>query len=341
MRLRRAVTGLLVAAVVAVGAAAAVDGIRGNGEADAEPVPSVETGPVVIDAEDGDEPAELSVETSVSVERPAGVAVADGSVWVASRDTLARIDPARGAIRQRIELGGPPEGVVGTSGALYVLDELTSDAFRIDPTTAAIVGRLDADIPVLDVALADGDAWIPDPAGSAILRVDPFTGIVLNRIAVAAPTAVVAGSGDVWALSPQAAVVTHIDTASNLVTAIRLDDPPGQIAAVDGAVWVSHPGARVLSRIDPARDEVVARVELESEPLLMAGGAGALWVLGVERLALVDTATGRVTATATLELARPPGPQPAILGGLAAGHGAVWIADTYGDAVLRVVSPAS
>jgi hypothetical protein len=336
---RRGATFLLVAAVLGVGVAAAVDGIRGGEGAGADTVPVAETGPVVIDAEEGGGPAELAVDASVGVARPFGIAVAQGSVWVVSGDTLARIDPARASVAGSTLIGGLPAGVVGTEEALYVLDQLTGDAIRVDPADASIVGRLDADIAVLDVALAGGDAWIPDPARSAVLRVDPFTGAVRSRIPVAAPTGVVAGSGAVWALSPQASVVTHIDPASNLASVIALEEPPGDLAVAGGAVWVSHPADGALSRIDPARDEVTARIELESEPLLLASGDGGLWVLGVERLAWVDAETGRVTGEATLALSQPPGPQPAILGGLAAGDGAVWIADTFGDAVLRVAAP--
>jgi streptogramin lyase len=337
--MRRAATFLLVAALVGVGVAAAVDGIRGGEGVGADTVQAVDTGPVVIDAEEGDDPAELAVDASVPVQRPLGVAVAGGSVWAASGDALVRIDAPRASVEGSTPMGGRPAGVVGSDEGVFVLDQLTGDAIRVDTATADIVGRLDADIAVLDVALTDGDAWIPDPAGSAVLRVDPFTGVLRSRIVVAAPTAVVAGAGGVWALSPGGSVVTHIDPASNLASVIALDDPPGQVAVVGGTVWVSHPADGTLSRIDPARDVVTARVELGSEPLLIAAGVGGLWVLGVERLAWVEAATGRVTGETTLELAEPPGPQPGILGGLAASENSVWIADTYGDAVLRVTAP--
>jgi streptogramin lyase len=335
---RRAATFLLVAAVLAVGVAAAVDGVSG-GEA-AQPAQTVETGPRVVEAEEGDEPAELTVGASVSVERPAGIALAAGSVWVASRGALVRIDPAQASVTRSILLGGRPGAVVEGQDSVYVLDQLTSDAIRIDPGAESIAGRLDAGVPVLDVAFADGDAWIPDPGGSAVLRVDPASGTVGASISVPAPTNVVAAAGEIWALSPEAGVVSHIDPASNLVAAIPLDDPPGQLTVAGGAVWVSHPTAGALSRIDADRDVVAARIELDSDPLLIAGAAAGLWVLGVERLAWVEAATGRVTGTLTLDLARPPGPQPAILGGIAADEGDVWIADTYGNRVLRVAAPS-
>ena len=338
--MRRAATFLLVAAVLAVGVAAAVDGVRGGGAAQPEQTRAVETGPRVVDAEEGDEPAELTVGASVSVERPAGIAVAAGSVWVASRGALVRIDPAQASVTRSILLGGRPGAVVEGQGSVYVLDQLTSDAIRIDPGAESIAGRLDADVPVLDVAFADGDAWIPDPGGSAVLRVDPASGTVGASISVPAPTDVVAAAGEIWALSPEAGVVSHIDPASNLVSTIPLDDPPGQLAVAGGAVWVSHPdGRRALPhRRGPGRGRSPDRARLRPA----ADRRRPCRPLGSRRRAscLGRGGTGRVTGTLTLELARPPGPQPAILGGIAAGEGDVWIADTYGDSVLRVAAPS-
>jgi streptogramin lyase len=336
---RRAATYLLVAAVLGVVVAAGLDSLRGGGSQDGEAAEPSDTRLLVIDAEKGDTPESLEVDASVSVQRPAGVTVANGSVWVAGRGALVQIDPERGRVTRTILLGGRPGGVVGDSDAVYVLDQLKGVAVRVDPEAGRIAGRLETDIPVLDVAFADGDAWIPDPAGSAVLRIDPLDGTVAARISVPSPTQVVAAAGEVWALSPVTRVVSRIDPASNLVSVIALDDPPGQLAAAGGTLWVSHPSAGALSRIDPLHDTVTARVELDSEPLLIAGARAGLWVLGVERLAWVDAETGRVAGTASLDLARPPGPQPAILGGLAAGEGAAWIADTYGDRVLRVSAP--
>jgi hypothetical protein len=43
---------------------------------------------------------------------------------------------------------------------------------------------------------------------------------------------------------------------------------------------------------------------------------------------------------AKLALTRPPGPEPLVLGGLAAGEGAAWVADTYGGVVIRVDAPS-
>jgi hypothetical protein len=337
--MRRAVTYLAVAAILGIGIAAAVDGVRGGSVGDAEPDQTLGDGPLVVVAEEGDDHARLAVGASISVERPAGVAVADGSVWVASRGALVQIDPARDARQGAILLGGRPGAVVADGEAVYVLDELTGDAVRIELASASISGRLSTGGVVLDIAFADGDAWIPDPAGSAVLRVDPVDGSLVARIGVPAPTAVVAGAGAVWALSPGAKVVSHIDPASNLVSAIALEDVPGEVAVVGDTVWVSHPSASALSRIDPVRDAVAARVELGSNPLLIAPGGAGLWVLGLDRLTLLDTRTERIAGTAELELSRPPGPAPAILGGLAADGGNAWVADTYGDVVLRVPAP--
>jgi streptogramin lyase len=331
---RRAATVIVAAAALAVAIVAAIDAISG-GDGDG---PEAETSDTVVDAEGGGSRAELAATAAIELSRPAGIAVAGGLVWVASEDTLVHFDPTDTSTRGVLDVGGRPGDVIGGDGAVYVTDEATGDAIRIDVASQAEAGRLATDAPVTDIAFAAGDAWIPDASRSAVLRIDPASGLVLARVSVPSPTSVTAGAGAVWALSPQARLVSRIDPASNLVTPIRLDDVPGQVAIAGGSVWVSHPTAGSLSRIDPARDAVAARVEVGSGPLLIAADGDGLWVLGLDRLSWLDAGTSRIAGVAALELTRPPGPQPLVVG-LAAGEGAAWVTDTYGDIVIRVAAP--
>jgi hypothetical protein len=85
---------------------------------------------------------------------------------------------------------------------------------------------------------------------------------------------------------------------------------------------------------------VSAQVELGSGPLLIAGAGDGLWVLGLDRLFWLDARSGQIAGVAKLALTRPPGPEPLVLGGLAAGEGAAWVADTYGGVVIRVDAPS-
>jgi streptogramin lyase len=149
----------------------------------------------------------------------------------------------------------------------------------------------------------------------------------------------IASSGEaVWAISPDARIVSRIDPQTNLVEPYRLDEVPDDIVAGAGGVWVGHTAAGSLTRLDPATGAVVARVELDTEPLFLATGDGALWVLGLTRLVRIDPNTNRAVASLPLELARRPGPEPYVVGGLVAGDGAVWIADASGSEVLRIAT---
>jgi streptogramin lyase len=331
---RRLATILVAAAALAVALVAAIDAIRGDRSDGAE----AETSETVVDAEGDGSAADLPASIAVELSRPGGIAVAGGLVWVASEGTLVHVDPSDTSLRGQLDLDARPGDVIDGDGAVYVTDEATGDAIRVEVPAQAVAGRLTTVVPVVDIAFADGDAWVPDPAHSAVLRIDPATGTVRARISVPSPASVTAGAGAVWALSPQARLVSRIDPASNLVAPIRLDDVPGQVAVAGGAVWVSHPTAGAISRIDPARDAVAARVEVGSDPLLIAADGRGLWVLGIDRLSWLDAGTSRVAGVARLELTRPPGPQPIVVG-LAAGEGAAWVADTYGDAVIRVAAP--
>jgi streptogramin lyase len=334
----KAATLLAVCGVVVIGVVAGLDAVRGDTEpAGGEAAPATGANPAAAAAP---RPARLEIAASIPVERPAGVAVAAESVWVASSiaGELVRLDVGQNAVAATIPLEGRPGYVVAGQGGVYVFDELREEAIHVDPATNAVTDRLPVGNSALGLAFADGDAWIPDAAGSAVARVDP-SGAVAAQVVVPGPTAVAAGAGAVWAVSPRTRTVSRIDPASNLVFAtIPLEDIPAELAVADGAVWVSHPATKTISRIDPRTNEVVARIRLGvgAEPLLIAAGADGLWVLSITHVVRISPRTNRVVAETPIELTRHPGPEPLVLGGIAVGEGAAWVADTYGGRILRI-----
>lgn len=335
--MRRVATALVLCALIGIGAVAIVDSVRGDGDG----APVATTGADGA-AETGVMPATLRVAGSIAVDRPAGIAVAEGSVWVtsAAAGTVVRIDPSRNAVVATIELGDfRPSYVVAGRGRVWVVDERRGEAVRIDPATNTVGGRIPIGESPLGLAFSGGDAWVPNLAGSSVSRIDPRDGELRSGVSVARPTRLAAGTASVWAVSPGERTVTRIDTASNLVLAtITFEDAPDDIAVGSGAVWVSHPAARSISRIDPATNKVAATIRLRqsAEPLFLAYGGGGLWVLSLTNILRIDPRTNRVAATAPLELARHPGPEPLVLGGLAVGEGGAWVADTYASKIVRV-----
>jgi streptogramin lyase len=327
----RAVSLLALGGILAIVAVAALDAVRKDSS---EPAPAVEE---IV-------PGELRVAASIPVERPAGVAVAGGSLWVASAaaGALVRIDPDRNDAVATILLDARPEYVAASGDRIYAVDEARQEALFIDPSTNAVDGSLRIGAPALGIAFVEGDAWVADAAGSSVARIDLGDGEILSRIPVPSPTRIAAGEEAVWALSPGDRSLARIDPRTNLLVAtIRFPAVPEDVAVGEGAVWVSHPTAGSISRVDPETNEVAASIRLATgeAPLFIETGEGGVWVLSLASILRIDPETNAVDASVPLELGRHPGPEPLVLGGLAVGEGAAWVADTYSGEVLRVEPP--
>jgi DNA-binding SARP family transcriptional activator/ABC-type branched-subunit amino acid transport system substrate-binding protein/DNA-binding beta-propeller fold protein YncE len=176
------------------------------------------------------------------------LAVGMGSVWVTDgSDRLARIDPATGRIRSRIDVGQRLNGV----------------------------------------AVGEGAVWAIGGPAAAVSRVDPGTGLVTDRVPIVSrpdrespyPIAIEARHGSVWVLNGNAASVTRIDARERGVTAtvpIGVDRRPLRLAVGRGAAWVAN-GDGTLSRID-ADTNAVSTAAVAPGLLDVAVGRGAVWV---------------------------------------------------------------
>jgi streptogramin lyase len=260
---------------------------------------------------------------------------------------------------------------------------------RVDPANDEVVARIDAGLAVSQLAVGDdGSPWLYR-AGSRLdrpqlVRVDPATNRVADVVDLPVPapstpagaSALLVAGGSVW-LAVQEGQLLQLDPASR---ELREVTDGGRSVAADhlayagGWVWATR--GLHLYRLDPRRATVTSTV---SDPDLhgsmpgtgLAGGAGGLWLLGVEggeQLFRLDPATGRILAEQPfgqrsggrigtlaagdrvvaarvgprLVLADAAGairadmPVPEAIGGLAVGSGAVWVADPARGRLLRV-----
>ena len=106
----------------------------------------------------------------------AGLAAADGAVWVATQPsgTLARIDARTGTLRSTTRVGDAP-AVTGTGPAgLWVLDPLDATVSRVE---ARGIGTVTATIPLGGAPTAmvqsGGGVWLADRRNGTLLRLAP------------------------------------------------------------------------------------------------------------------------------------------------------------------------
>jgi streptogramin lyase len=153
-----------------------------------------------------------------------GITASPDSIWlpIAKAGWLARIDPATGAIRQRVRI---PQG---SFNPLY----------------------------------SDGRIWVTRAVHAGVTVIDAQTGIVAKRVPTGpGPRFLTAGEAGVWTLNQGDGTVTRIDTATTTAgVPVRLGTPGhgGDIAAGGGLIWTTM--AKVpLSAIDAATSKVLCQ----------------------------------------------------------------------------------
>ena len=221
--------------------------------------------------------------------RPADVAIADGSVWVAgyrgNTGYVWRIDPRSNRIRAAIRGGTWPHALAVRRDAVWVV---TNSVFfkpgkllRIDSRT----NRIEAPSVLLGPAPAGLGAgrsglWVADAADGTVRRIDPASRRVVARIRLGGiPFGVAVGLHSVWVTNVDDGTVSRIDpTANRVVATIPVGQNPYGIALGRDAVWVANLGDGTVSRIDPETNLAARPIAVGGDPLAIAADRDGVWV---------------------------------------------------------------
>ncbi len=131
----------------------------------------------------------------------AGVAVADGAIWVTSpiQGEVFRVDPATDTVTATVETGGQPRFIAADAKALWILDQ-SGAVQRIDTGSATSV----ASIPLGhrfgggDIAVGGGSVWV-SLHGMPVIRIDPDSNQVRDIYeGDAMGDAIRFGAGSLW-----------------------------------------------------------------------------------------------------------------------------------------------
>jgi len=270
-------------------------------------------------------------------------ALADGSIWLTSKDGILRFDLATSAIVARITVGTSPHRIWFAAGSVWTSVQNPGAVVRIDPTTNTVTATIPVGGSPVGIVDTAGSIWIADQTLDRILRLDPSTNAVIATIPLAIhPWGITAAGGMLWVGDSRANVLLRIDPASNTVaetidvSAGLLGDStePADIVAGLGRIWVTgHDGVGVYDPLSGRLD----RFGTQTGPRILVG-RDAIWAVGswnalIQRfdpttLKLVDQSNlyANDSATAT-------GFEMAIE---LAGDGTLWIATDDGNRLLRV-----
>jgi virginiamycin B lyase len=262
-------------------------------------------------------------------EKPRGVALADGALWLTEEDsgTVVRVDPESGAVAPGIAVGGKPEGPAAGFGALWVPNWACDSVSRIDTQRRQMVASIPAGGGPSDVAVSANSVWVTNEKGHSLSRIDPHTNQVTATIAIdGRPVAIAANEQAVWVEDFDTDRIWRIDPLTNRVVAtIRVGQGRHLIAiAPDGdSVWASNSRDRSVSRIDPATNQVVATITVGRTPMGLVATDKMIWVANFG-----DNTVSRIDPRTNLDVGEPlpVGKNPFLIG---AGDKSVWVLSVW------------
>jgi YVTN family beta-propeller protein len=257
-------------------------------------------------------------------QRPAAVAVGDGSVWVANAGsgTVMRIDPRTRQVVAIIGIGQPASSLAVTTHAVWVGNGSAGTVSRIDPSSNTVVGDpvdLRGPNPVVpngvqSLAVGEGGLWVA-VGPSSLARLDPRSGSLVKWIPVGSPPlAVAVGAGAVWVTTGGEHLV-RIDPTSDRRTASQSIRYPEDVAVGLGSVWVLD--GRLTAFESSGAMTPVGGVPAGFFTNGVVTGFGSVWSVAGEG-ALYRTDPHDLQKQTKIALGNGPT-------AVAAGHGEVWI----------------
>jgi len=192
---------------------------------------------------------------------------------------------------------------------------------------------------------ADGIVWYTDQTNSYIGRLDPATGKITDYPTPTPQSGphgiVVAPDGGVWYTGQRTGIIGRLDPATKAIReyALPAETPnPHTPIWADGAIWYTDASNNRYGRLDPVTGAVrhFTCTTDNSVPYgIVLAPDGHIWIalLGTDKLARVDTATGGM-----IEFKVTAGARPRRLAVDA--NGTVWYTD-YKRGFLGALDPAT
>ena len=230
---------------------------------------------------------------------PDGVAVANGSLWVANTTdgTVTRLDSTTARPIDTIPVGASPSGIVAGFGAIWVANSGERTVQRIDPTTNTVVATITVGISPAQLATDGKWVWVTNRLDGSISRIDPNDDAVTTFPVGQTPVGVATGLGAVWVTDFDSGTVVRLDSRSGVAAApIHVGNGPATVAVSADAVWVANTRDGTVSRIDPSTSSVRAVIPVGDEPSGVAIASGAVWVAvsSTSEMVRIDSRTGEV-----------------------------------------------
>jgi YVTN family beta-propeller protein len=264
-----------------------------------------------------------------------------GGPIIATKNSLAVVDPHSNRVVEVIPIGATPRGVTVGKQFVWTANAGEGTVSEIDPKKLRVVQTVGLGLAATDLVETRGEVWVATGSDNNLVRIDARSGGVLARAKIshdgsASAYAVAAGANAVWVGS--GGDIFKIDPSSHeLVGRWHYGGGINDLAVNGGSVWLVS-SAETVARVSGTTIRPTAETSIGVIPTALAIGDGSIWVAApapsgphaaVWRL---EPVTARVTQTTTL--GKIVGYPPTLE--IAFGEGAVWVASYDAGTVTRL-----
>jgi YVTN family beta-propeller protein len=271
---------------------------------------------------------------------------------LASKDRVVRINPATKQVVTSIAAGKAPSGLALGEGSVWVANSGDDSVSRIDPVANKVTGVIPVGRNPSAISFGEGSIWVANVLGNSVSRIDPANNEVTATIRLDGnPSSIAAGGGGVLVASAleiiaaepfPSVVVWRIDPGTNAVTATShiVGVCQGLVALDEGGAWVTT--GQYLARVDPATGEVKSEFNPGVTLQALTVGEGSVWsaTLGLPaRVLRFDAGGKRVEEEIPVGNSRPrPAATSCPILPLAVGNGVLWVTNLDDGSISQIAT---
>jgi YVTN family beta-propeller protein len=207
----------------------------------------------------------------------------------------------------------------------------------IDPANNEIVDQVQVDIRPKAIAVGHGAVWVGNLDNRTLTKIDTEQRTSLGTFPLdnQTPTGIAVGGGSVWVAHGALGKLSQVDEQFGQVAETidvageALGTANGAVTFGEGSVWAVY-GDSTLGRVDPTTVNILGRTFAGTAPAGVTTFGGYVWVVstdGAQRFQPSTFESGPLGSPTTV------GQRPTAI---AAGEGAVWVANTGSDTVTRI-----
>jgi DNA-binding SARP family transcriptional activator/streptogramin lyase len=260
---------------------------------------------------------------------------------IATRNSLAVIDPDRNKVVGVAPIGDTPRGVTVGGGHVWTANAGEGTVSMVDPHEMRVTRTIGIGASATDLVVSDGQVWVAAGSDNKLVRLDAHSGGILESKEIspdlsASAYAITAGDGAIWVASGDA--IYKVDPNTQRFVGRRRFRYSGinDVALNGGSVWLVG-SAQELFRLGASDLSGRAFLRLGVIPVSLTIADGSVWV-GAENpegsgaaVIRVNEQTARVIQTIVLGGTSYP---PSI--DVARGGKAIWVAFYDHGEVLRL-----